>query len=337
MVPLFSQIFSRSRCRYCGARFSWRYLWVEVVTGLAFAAVAYRFGDRPWELVPDLIFVSALIAIAFIDFENFVIPDLLVWVAGGAGVVKDVALMVQHQRPLWYPVPGTQAWLPIPASIWGAAICCWLLWQLAALASAAVKKEAMGGGDTFLLAAMGANLAFPQVATAFFLGVGIGAVGGGFQLAMAEWRSRSLAPVPTNIGETGAVNCDLGTEDQMPTLPRDSCLGRVLTVIGSWGLLFGCWWVLARWSAGERSTAISVGLLALSVAAALLHTGIRLWRQGDREWAPKADEAFEESAPGPRMIPFGPCLVVGSLIAMLFGDELVQSYMRWLGIAGGAG
>src|SRR5438105_4271908 len=224
MVPLFSQLFSWSRCRYCGARFSWRYFWVEVVTGLAFAAVAYKFSDRPWELAPDLIFVSALIAIAFIDFESFVIPDVLVWVAGAAGVVKDVALMAQHQRPLWYPVPGTQAWLPIPASIWGAAICCWLLWQLAARASAAVEKAAMGGGDTFLLAAMGANLAFPQVATAFFLGVGIGAIGGVCQLAMAEWRSRSLAPVPAHVGEAGAVNCELGTEDQMPTLPRDSCL-----------------------------------------------------------------------------------------------------------------
>src|SRR5437588_1887740 len=223
MVPLFSQLFSWSRCRYCGARFSWRYFWVEVVTGLAFAAVAYKFSDRPWELAPDLIFVSALIAIAFIDFESFVIPDVLVWVAGAAGVVKDVALMAQHQRPLWYPVPGTQAWLPIPASIWGAAICCWLLWQLAALASAAVKKEAMGGGDTFLLAAMGASMPFPQVATAFFLGVGIGAIGGICQLAMAEWHARRAprslpcpgGTLPAHVGEPGAVNCELGTEDQM--------------------------------------------------------------------------------------------------------------------------
>src|SRR5205823_9467291 len=131
-------------------------------------------------------------------------------------------------------------------------------------------------------------------------------IGGVCQLAMAEWRSRSLAPVPAHVGEAGAVNCELGTEDQMPTLPRDSCLGRVLTVLGSWALLFGLWWILARWSVGERSTAIAVGLPALSVAAALLHSGIRLWRQGDKDWAPMADEAFEESAPGPRMIPFGP-------------------------------
>src|SRR5207302_1468989 len=123
----------------------------------------------------------------------------------------------------------------------------------------------------------------------------------------------------------------------MPPLPRDSCRGRVLTVAGTWALRFGCWWILARWSAGEHSTAIAVGLLALSVAAALLHWGIRLWHRGDKDWAPKADEAFEESSPGPRMIPFGPCLVAGSLIAMLFGDDLVQGYLRWLGFVGGGG
>ena len=59
---------------------------VEVVTGAAFAAAVVQV-RRPalWELATDLVFISALIAIAFIDFENFVIPDSLVWVAGAAG------------------------------------------------------------------------------------------------------------------------------------------------------------------------------------------------------------------------------------------------------------
>ena len=77
----------------------------------------------------------------------------------------------------------------------------------------------------------------------------------------------------------------------------------MLTVLGSWALLFGCWWILARWSVGEHSTAIAGGLLSLSIAAALLHSGIRLWHRGDKDSAPKADEAFKEHT-RPRMIPF---------------------------------
>ena len=43
---------------------------------------------------------------------------------------------------------------------------------------------------------MGAYSVSDGVATAFFAAVGIGALAGVCQLAVAEWRSRSLAPVP---------------------------------------------------------------------------------------------------------------------------------------------
>src|SRR5262249_46341033 len=147
----------------------------------------------------------ALIAIAFIDLEHYVIPDPLVWVAGGAGVVKDIALMAQdpQRHPLWHTIPYTNAALPIPMSIWGAALSGWLLWQLAAVASAVVKQEAMGGGDTLLLAAMGANLPFAMVGMAFFLAVGMGAVGGVLYLALHEWRAQMVTttlPRPTADG-----------------------------------------------------------------------------------------------------------------------------------------
>src|SRR6266542_6248898 len=143
MVPLFSQLFYRSRCRYCGERFSWRYFWIEVITGLCFVAVGLRFWGDAWQLVPNLVFVSALLAIAFIDLAHFIVLDQLVWVALGAGILKDGALILQgqHER-LWREIPGIAMRLPIPASVWGAALSFWLLWQLAALASAAVKQEA---------------------------------------------------------------------------------------------------------------------------------------------------------------------------------------------------
>src|SRR5689334_22757168 len=50
MVPMLSQLWYRSRCRYCGAGFSWRYFWVELVTGSLFAAIYVRyvvFGANP--------------------------------------------------------------------------------------------------------------------------------------------------------------------------------------------------------------------------------------------------------------------------------------------------
>src|SRR5689334_2487054 len=43
MVPLASQLWYRSRCRYCGVKFSWRYFWVELFTALMFMAIYLRF------------------------------------------------------------------------------------------------------------------------------------------------------------------------------------------------------------------------------------------------------------------------------------------------------
>ena len=43
MVPMLSQLWYRSRCRYCGQKFSWRYLWVELFTALVFVAVFFRY------------------------------------------------------------------------------------------------------------------------------------------------------------------------------------------------------------------------------------------------------------------------------------------------------
>ena len=68
---------------------------------------------------------------------------------------------------------------------------------------------------------------------------------------------------------------------------------------------------------------------------ALLRTGIRLWKRGDAVWAPEADAAFEEG-PGPRMIPFGPYLVAGTLLAMFFGQNIIDAYTGWLKYAAGA-
>ena len=52
------QLRYRSRCRYCGEAFSWRYFWVELVTGVCFAAVAVRFFDHPWDMAANLVFVA---------------------------------------------------------------------------------------------------------------------------------------------------------------------------------------------------------------------------------------------------------------------------------------
>jgi leader peptidase (prepilin peptidase)/N-methyltransferase len=73
-VPLLSYAWLRGRCRGCAARISPRYPAIELLTGLVFAAVAWRHGAST--LTPVwLALAAALIAAAAIDFDHRIIPD----------------------------------------------------------------------------------------------------------------------------------------------------------------------------------------------------------------------------------------------------------------------
>ncbi|MBK7948646.1 MAG: prepilin peptidase [Deltaproteobacteria bacterium] len=73
-VPVLSYLLLRGRCRRCGVPISLRYPAVELVTGLVFLAIAWRFGASLWTIVFCL-FAAALIAAAMIDADHQIIPD----------------------------------------------------------------------------------------------------------------------------------------------------------------------------------------------------------------------------------------------------------------------
>lgn len=97
-LPILSYLFLRGKCRTCGARFSSRYLWVELGTAVAFAALFYVdvfvnlhnlafirnaqqqmfLGWVPWRLwaffVAHATLLSFLIAAALCDIDGRTIP-----------------------------------------------------------------------------------------------------------------------------------------------------------------------------------------------------------------------------------------------------------------------
>jgi leader peptidase (prepilin peptidase)/N-methyltransferase len=177
LVPLASQVLLRARCRYCGIGISWRYFGVELLTAVCFVALFYRFG-LTFEMVANALFVASLIVVFFVDLDHYVIPDITVYIGVALGVLKDVVLIAQGQRSLWRAIPWTNTWVPIPLSVVGIFLGAGALWLIAVVASAAFRREAMGMGDVFLLAAMGANLTPGQLAVAFFVAVAVGSVVG---------------------------------------------------------------------------------------------------------------------------------------------------------------
>ena len=98
-LPLISWIVLRGRCANCGAKISFRYFAVELVTALLFLAIWESF---PWQVaIAYWVFVSFLIIGTFIDFEHFIIPDRVT--IGGiiAGVVCSVVVPALMQTDSW--------------------------------------------------------------------------------------------------------------------------------------------------------------------------------------------------------------------------------------------
>lgn len=73
-IPVLSYLVLRGRCRGCSTPISLRYPAVELVTGLLFMAIAWRFGQTWWTTL-HCVFAAALIAAAMIDFDHQIIPD----------------------------------------------------------------------------------------------------------------------------------------------------------------------------------------------------------------------------------------------------------------------
>jgi len=77
-VPIVSWILLRGRCRSCGAPIPARYPLVELGTAVLFVAAAVRLGPS-WSLPAFCVFFAALLAIAVIDLDHFIIPNRVLY------------------------------------------------------------------------------------------------------------------------------------------------------------------------------------------------------------------------------------------------------------------
>jgi leader peptidase (prepilin peptidase) / N-methyltransferase len=154
-VPVLSWLLLRGRCRRCGERISPRYPLVELLTALAFAAVVLVRGFDE-DLVLELPFVAALIALAGIDYDHKLLPNRIVYPLAGYGLIATV--LVERDDLVEHVVAGAGAFAFL-------------------LAAVIAYPRGMGMGDVKLAGAMGLFLGLsviPALLVAFLAGSVVG-------------------------------------------------------------------------------------------------------------------------------------------------------------------
>jgi len=187
-IPLLSWLHLRGRCASCGARIAWRYPLVELLTGVLFAAVAWRFGAQAMTIVWCAV-VAVLVALSAIDWDTTVLPDSLtlplLW-----GALIAAAL----------------GWnLTLKDAVWGAAAGYLSLWAVYWLFKLTTGKEGMGYGDFKLLAALGAWMGWQAILPIVLLASVIGAIVGLGMKATGALREGRFVPFGPFLAGGGVV------------------------------------------------------------------------------------------------------------------------------------
>lgn len=178
-VPVLSYLMLGARCRSCKVHISVRYPAVEALTALLWVAVFWR--DALSLALPfDLIFVTAITALIFIDAEHMILPNAITYPGIAFALVARLALPYLMGAPHFDDLPmllnGPLSGMPLWAASLGGAVIGALtgggsLWLMGWLWEKLRGVEAMGLGDVKMMFMVGAYLGWRLTVLNIFVGV----------------------------------------------------------------------------------------------------------------------------------------------------------------------
>ena len=214
LFPLLSYVFSGGKCRYCKVEVASRYFWVETLNGVLWSLIFYQYLILQYEPLKAAFYCfmcAALVAVIFIDWELYIIPDEL----NATLLVIGVAYQVWNKTPM---VALTGA-----LTGWG------VLWGIAFFGRLAFRKDAMGHGDIKMMRGVGALIGpammVPNMAIAVVSGLVVGVAG-----IVLSKKSAAQSSLSVN-GEAASDTVDSQDEDYAP-----ESIGSLL-IHGVWYLL----------------------------------------------------------------------------------------------------
>ena len=180
LIPLFSWLFLRGKCRKCGAKISPQYPIVEATNGIIYVLIflVHGFEDRTslLESILYCLMASALLALSVIDFRTFIIPfgfNVFIFCLGAVNLIYRIFFV--KSPDIWLYIIGFFATSVIAGILY---LC-----------------KTMGGGDVKLLAASGFLIGWKLSLLSFFVGCIIGAIIHPIRMKVSK-QGRTLAMGP---------------------------------------------------------------------------------------------------------------------------------------------
>lgn len=158
LIPVFSFILQRGKCRYCKNKIAWYYPVFEFLCGIVFMLCYLVFGITP-ELLKALTFVSMLIIIMVSDFNYMIIPDEVL-LFFGCLLALEIGIIDGYKVLISSLINGLIAFAA--------------MYLLKTLGDFMFKKESMGGGDIKLMFIFGLVLGAPLAIISIFIGSLVG-------------------------------------------------------------------------------------------------------------------------------------------------------------------
>ena len=165
-IPVLSWLLLRGKCRGCGLPISMQYPAVELLVAFGWVASVIAFGVT-FEAIRIAIFGTILFGIAVTDAKHYLIPD--------GFTITGLVLMLGMAIANFFVGEISQFATPWPAFL-GACVGAGAITIIGWLAEVAMKREAMGFGDTTLMAVVGAALGAERALLTIIGGAFVGAV-----------------------------------------------------------------------------------------------------------------------------------------------------------------
>ncbi|KGG81448.1 peptidase A24 [Caloranaerobacter azorensis H53214] len=154
LIPVFSYLLNKGRCRYCGERISLQYPFIEIFNGLIYLLLFYKFG-LSFNLIKYLFLTSLLIVISVIDYKHQIIPNSILLF--GFFTILIFKLLYYSKAELLNSILG----LLIGGLIFSIIVI--------------VSRGGMGGGDIRLIALLGFFFGWKHLLLLMLLSFVIGA------------------------------------------------------------------------------------------------------------------------------------------------------------------